>query len=64
MADGHDLRKAFWRNEDGSWICIDPVTLDHPNGRIPLTPGTILVPGTIFMGADLARWLEDRVGRY
>jgi hypothetical protein len=25
--EGHHVRSAFWRNEDGSWICIDSVTL-------------------------------------
>jgi hypothetical protein len=60
MADGHDLTNAFWRNEDGSWICIDPVTIDHPQGRIQIAPGTLLLPGEIFMGVDVAAWLEEQ----
>jgi hypothetical protein len=58
-ADGH-VTRAFWRNEDGSWICIDPVTLDHPSGRIQLSPGTTLLPGEIFMGVDVAAWLDEQ----
>jgi hypothetical protein len=54
----HDVRGAFYRNEDGSWICIDPVTIDHPNGRIQVAPGTTLSPGTPYMGIDLANWLD------
>ena len=53
-----DVRNAFWRNDDGSWICIDPVTIDHPKGRVQVAPGTTLVPGTPYMGIDLAAWLE------
>jgi hypothetical protein len=63
QANGHELTKAFWRNEDGSWICIDPVTIDHPNGRIQLAPGTILLPGEVFMGVDVAAWLDEQ-GRH
>lgn len=55
-----DLRSAFWRNEDGSWICIDPVTIDHPHGRVQVAPGTMLFPGSLYMGIDLALWLEGR----
>jgi len=53
-----EVRDAFWRNEDGSWICIDPVTIEHPAGRIQIAPGTTLYPGRRFMGVDLAGWLE------
>jgi len=54
QANAQDLRNAFWRNEDGSWICIDPVTLDHPKGNIQVASGTLLIPGTTFMGVDIA----------
>jgi hypothetical protein len=57
----HDVRSAFWRNEDGSWICIDPVTLDHPNGRVQVAPGTTLLPGILYMGIDLALWLDEQI---
>ena len=56
----HDFRNAFWRNEDGSWICIDPITIDHPRGRIEVCPGTTLRPGVSFMGIDLAKWLDEQ----
>ena len=57
----HDVRNAFWRNEDGSWICIDPVTIDHPHGRMEVAPGTMLKPGVPFMGIDLATWLDQHM---
>ena len=57
----HDVRNAFWRNEDGSWICIDPITIDHPYGRMEVAPGTMLKPGVPFMGIDLATWLEQQL---
>lgn len=54
-------RKAFRHNRDGSWSCIAPVTLEHPNGRIQVTPGTRLTRGTPFMGIDLAEWLDRAI---
>ena len=59
----HDVRNAFWRNEDGSWICIDPVTIEHPHGRMQVSPGTTLTPGVLFMGIDLASWLDQQFRR-
>ena len=59
--DRQEVASAFYRNEDGSWICIDPVTLEHPQGRIQLTPGTLLRPGKTFMGVDIARWLDQQL---
>jgi hypothetical protein len=58
--DERDVRNAFWRNEDGSWICIDPITIEHPKGRVQVAPGTTLMPGTPYMGIDLAAWLEQQ----
>jgi hypothetical protein len=55
-----DVRQSFWRDHDGSWICIDPVTIEHPKGRVQVSPGTTLRPGIPFMGIDLATWLEGQ----
>lgn len=57
----HDVRNSFWRNEDGSWICIDPVTIDHPHGRVQVAPGTTLKPGVPYMGVDMATWLDEQL---
>jgi hypothetical protein len=59
--EGHDVRSAFYRNEDGSWICIDPVTIEHPEGRVQIASGTTLIPGILYMGIDLAVWLDEQI---
>ena len=64
MVNGHDVTSAFWRNQDGSWICIDPVTIKHPKGRIQVTPGTMLMPGCVFMGVDVAKWLDEQTNQF
>lgn len=56
----NDVLNSFARNPDGSWTCIAPVRIEHPRGRIEVTPGTRLAPGTMFMGVDLAAWLEEQ----
>ncbi|HEY3075469.1 MAG TPA: hypothetical protein VGJ74_09875 [Burkholderiales bacterium] len=50
--------KAFDRHPNGSWTCIAPATFNAPSGRIQVAPGLIVMPGQIFMGIDLASWLE------
>jgi len=57
-----DFYQAFTRNPDGSWTCVQPATLTHPAGRIQVTEGSRFYPGTIFMGVDIARWLDQYGG--
>lgn len=52
----------FCKNHDGSWTCLSDATLDGPGGRIQVAAGTRFYPGTIFMGFDIARWLDERLG--
>ena len=52
--------RSFRRNADGSWTCIAPATLIHPRGRIQVTEGTCFSPGTVFMGVDVAAWLDSQ----
>jgi hypothetical protein len=57
---GHtvDFFNSFRRDDDGAWICTADVTVDHPRGRIQVSAGRRLVPGTLFMDVDLASWLD------
>ena len=44
---------AFRRTEDGSWVCVEPATLQGPGSRMEASPGDTYAPGT-----DLADFLE------
>jgi hypothetical protein len=59
-----DLSKAFRHNADGSWSCVVPVTLEHPKGRIQVTPGSTFTRGSRFMGIDVAEWLDQAIVSY
>lgn len=59
-----ELAGAFRHNPDGSWSCVAPVTLDHPKGRIQVTPGSTFTHGTSFMGIDVAEWLDEAIARH
>ena len=56
------LGKAFQRNADGSWTCVEGTTLDGPNGRIQVSEGTTCRRGVLFMGVELAKWLDEQFG--
>jgi hypothetical protein len=58
-----ELSDAFRHNPDGSWSCVAPVTLEHPKGRIQVTPGSTFTRGTRFMGIDVAEWLDQASAR-
>lgn len=61
----HKFYRCFRRNGYGVWICIAPGEIVLPQGRVQVTPGTMLTKGTRFMGVDLVKLLEeqDAIGR-
>ena len=56
-----DFASHFCRNDDGSFTCTSPATLQAPKGRIEVTVGTCFYPGTTFAGFDVAGWLQQTV---
>jgi hypothetical protein len=52
------FRRAFCKNDDGSWTCTQSATLHPPADRIRVTPGTRFYPGTKFMNFDVVKWLD------
>ncbi len=55
--------KHFRREGSGIWICVEPATLDLPEGRIQVTAGTRFTLGTTFMNIELAKLLDDEYRR-
>ena len=51
--------KHFQRYPNGCWECVQHADFNGPNGRIEVTAGSRFMPGTKFMGVDLAEWLEQ-----
>jgi hypothetical protein len=56
-----DYFLSFRREKDGIWVCLEPVTVFHPNGRLEIAPGQSLRKGTLCMGVDLAAWLDEQL---
>jgi hypothetical protein len=54
------LARAFQRNADGSWTCVEPATLNGPSGRIQVPIGATYHRGMMFMGIELAKWLDEQ----
>jgi hypothetical protein len=55
--------KHFRRESGGVWVCEEPATLDLPQGRVQVTPGTRFVVGKMFMNVDVARLLDQEYSR-
>lgn len=58
-----DVIEAFRRDADGSWTCVAPADFNGPTGRIQVAPGARFTRGTIFMGIELAAWLDEQAFR-
>ena len=53
----------FRREGPGVWVCVEPATLNLPQGRIQVAPGTRFTRGTRFMNVELARLLDEEYSR-
>ncbi len=58
----HQFIKNFVRDGAGSWTCIAPATFEGPP-RVQVTPGSRFMRGTMFMGVELARMLDEQYER-
>lgn len=57
-----DICTCFRREADGSWVCVTDCTFNGPGGRIQVTRGSVFRPGTVFMGLDVSKWLDELCG--
>ena len=55
--------KHFRREGGGDWVCVASATLDLPEGRVQVTPGSRFKIGTKFMNVDLAGMLDAEYSR-
>lgn len=53
----------FRREGAGVWVCVEPATLDLPQGRVQVAAGTRFTLGTTFMNVELAKLLDDEYRR-
>jgi hypothetical protein len=53
------ITDAFRRETDGSWTCIEAISVDHSVGRIQFTAGAVFHPEDTFMGVKVAKWLDS-----
>ena len=59
----HQFIKYFSREAPGVWICVQPATLELPEGRIQVAPGSKFTRGTTFMNVELAKLLDEEFDR-
>jgi hypothetical protein len=55
-----DVIKHFERTPAGEWVCVAPVELQTPDGRVQVATGTRFKRGMLFMGIELARILDEQ----
>jgi len=56
-----DICSAFQKNPDGSWTSVKSVTITSPQGggQIQIRSGMTFRGGVLFMGLDLAKYLDQ-----
>jgi hypothetical protein len=55
--------KHFRREGAGVWVCEEAATIDLPQGRVQVTPGSRFTIGTKFMNVEVARLLDETYSR-
>jgi hypothetical protein len=54
-----DFIKHFVRTPAGEWVCVAPVELQTPSGRVQVASGTRFTRESLFMGLEIARLLDE-----
>ena len=54
-----EMMKYFLRIEPGKWTCVQSGEFQSPTGRIQVAVGTTFTRGTMFMGYDVAKALDE-----
>ena len=55
-----EMIEYFRRIEPGKWTCVRGGEFQSPTGRIQVAVGTTFTRGTMFMGYDIARALDEQ----
>ncbi len=55
-----DFIKHFVRTPAGEWVCVAPVELQTPSGRVQVASGTRFTRDSTFMGVEIARMLDEQ----
>jgi hypothetical protein len=53
---------AFRRDADGTWTCIEAISVDHPDhpsGPLQFSLGAKFHAEDVFMGVKVAKWLDS-----
>jgi hypothetical protein len=59
IAEEKSLRNAFEKDSDGNWRCTDPSSIEIENRMIVIGKGMTFTKGHLFMGFDIAKWLDE-----
>jgi hypothetical protein len=51
---------AFTKNPDGSWVAVRGVDVPGPGRSIRIRTGSVLRPGAVILGTDVAEMLEQK----
>lgn len=56
--------KHLVHQPDGSWKCVSDGEISTALGRVQVTEGAVFTRGTIFMGVDIVKLLDEEWERH
>jgi hypothetical protein len=54
-----EFLNRFQRQPNGVWACTKPIKIDCPKGPIFISQGASFGPGSLFMGVEIAKELDQ-----
>ena len=55
-----EIIKHFVRSPGGEWLCTSTVEFQSEKGRVQVVAGMRFKRGTVFMGLEIARLLDEQ----
>jgi hypothetical protein len=59
-----EFLNRFQRSPNGIWACTKPINVNGPNGLVIIGQGARFGPGTLFLGLDLAKELDQMAAKH
>lgn len=50
---------AFKKDSEGNWHCIDATSIEIEKREIVISKGMTFTKGVLFLGMDVAKWLDE-----
>jgi len=59
IEEGASIHDAVEKDSEGNWHCLNAISIEMEQRIIVISAGMTFTKGVLFMGVDVAKWLDE-----